>query len=75
VEVISPTDRMAEVDIKTHAWLEAGAGVVWVVHPDTRSVVVHRPGQAPRILHEQDVITGEGVLPGFECRVAAFFDV
>ena len=74
VEVISPTDRLGDVDDKTKQWLDAGTPLVWVVYPQTRSVVVHRPGQAPRILHEQDVITGEEVLPGFECRVGEFFE-
>lgn len=73
VEVISPTDRLENVDDKTQAWLDAGTPLVWVVWPDTRSVTVHRAGQAPRILHEQDTITGEDVLPGFECRVVEFF--
>jgi Uma2 family endonuclease len=74
VEVISPTDRLADVDSKTQAWLDAGTVMVWVVWPDTRSVIVHRPGLPPRILHEHDAITGEEVLPGFQCAVAEFFD-
>jgi Uma2 family endonuclease len=73
VEVISPSDRLEEVDAKTQAWLSAGTPMVWVVWPDTRSVVVHRAGQPPRILHESDTITGEEVLPGFECIVGDFF--
>jgi Uma2 family endonuclease len=73
VEVISPTDRLEDVDNKTQAWLGAGTTLVWVVWPDTRSVVVHRAGQERRILHEKDSITGEEVLPGFECPVAEFF--
>lgn len=73
VEVISPTDRLVDVDSKTEAWLTAGTGMVWVVWPDTRSIVVHRAGQPPRILHEQDLIRGEEVLPGFECRVGECF--
>ncbi len=73
VEVISPTDRLQNVDEKTQAWLDGGAALVWVVWPDLRSVVVHRAGKPPRILHEQDVITGEEVLPDFECRVGEFF--
>jgi len=73
VEVVSPSDRLADVDDKTQQWLDAGTPLVWVVWPVTRSVTVHRAGQAPRILHEQDAITGEDVLPGFECRVAEFF--
>lgn len=74
VEVVSPSDRLADVDDKTQQWLAAGTPLVWVVWPVTRSVTVHRAGQAPRILHEQDAITGEDVLPGFECRVAEFFE-
>jgi Uma2 family endonuclease len=74
VEVISPSDRLSDVDDKTQQWLDAGTPLVWVVWPSTRSVTVHRPGQAPRILHEQDPITGEEVLPGFQCRVADFFE-
>ena len=73
VEVISPYDRLKDVDDKTKAWLDAGTPVVWVVWADTRSVTVHRSGQPPRILHETDVITGEEVLPGFQCSVAEFF--
>jgi Uma2 family endonuclease len=73
VEVISPTDRIEDVDDKTQQWLDAGTALVWVVWPRTRSVTVHRAGAEPRILHEQDAITGEEVLPGFQCPVAEFF--
>jgi Uma2 family endonuclease len=47
--------------------------MVWIVWPETRSVTVHRAGQIPRILHEQDAMIGEDVLPGFQCSVAEFF--
>ena len=67
VEVVSPTDRPKDIDDKARAWLAAGTPMVWVVWPNTRSVIVHRAGQPPRILHEADTIAGEEVLPGFEC--------
>jgi Uma2 family endonuclease len=73
VEVVSPTDRATDVEAKAQALLDAGTVVVWVVWPETRSVTVHRAGQPPRILHEQDAITGEDVLPGFQCSVVEFF--
>jgi Uma2 family endonuclease len=73
VEVVSPTDRLADIDEKTQDWLDAGTTLVWVIWPNTRSVVVHRAGQPPRILNERDAIAGEDVLPGFECPVAEFF--
>ena len=73
IEVISRFDRVGNVEDKALAWLDAGTAMVWVVWPKTRSVTVHRAGQPPRILHEQDAITGEDVLPGFQCSVAEFF--
>jgi Uma2 family endonuclease len=73
VEVVSPNDRVKEVNDKAKAWLDAGTTLVWVVWPDTRSVTVHRAGQKPATLREQDTITGEDVLPGFQCTVAEFF--
>jgi Uma2 family endonuclease len=73
VEVVSPTDRMVDVDAKTEAWLAAGTRLVWVIRPDTRCVVVNSLNQPVRILSERDVITGEDVLPGFKCAVAEFF--
>lgn len=73
VEVVSPTDRVEEIDAKTQAWLDAGTTLVWVVWPRMRSVAVHRPGQPVRTLQGQDPITGEDVLPGFRCAVSEFF--
>ena len=73
MEVVSPNVRIQEVKDKARAWLEAGTSLVWLVWPDTRSITVHRPGQEPSILHEHDVITGEDVLPGFQCTVAELF--
>lgn len=73
VEVLSPNDRDVEVEEKTQLWLAAGTQVVWNVDPDTRTVGVHRPGEKPIILHENDEIDGGDVIPGFRCRVAEFF--
>ena len=42
VEVVSPNDTAAEVQSKAQMWLESGVRLVWVVYPDTRSVVVHK---------------------------------
>lgn len=73
VEVASPYDRPHELREKTQVWLDAGASLVWVVWPGTRSVTVHRPGAAQQILHEGDTLSGEDVLSGFACPVADIF--
>ena len=73
MEVISPSDRGEEVEAKAQAWLAAGTPMVWVVSPEFKSVAVYRPGQDVRLLHGKDVISGEDILPGFECSVGEFF--
>lgn len=73
VEVVSPDDREADVLEKVGHYLEAGARLVWVAWPRTRSVTVHSAGKEPAILHEGDTLDGGDVLPGFACDVAAVF--
>jgi Uma2 family endonuclease len=73
VEVLSPDDRSGYVREKVAEWLEAGAGAVWVVDPDDRTVTVHEPRRKPKHLAEGDTLQGGSVLPGFEMPVAAIF--
>jgi Uma2 family endonuclease len=73
VEVVSPSDLYYEVDAKAQEWLDAGVKLVWVVNPRTRSVAIHRADGSSAILHEQDELTGENVIPGFRCQVRELF--
>ena len=73
VEVLSPGDTTGEVDEKVGAWLDAGAGMVWVVNPKWRAVTVYRSATEIRTLTEDDVLGGEDVVPGFHCRVGDIF--
>jgi Uma2 family endonuclease len=77
VEVVPPGDLAYEVEDKVADYLRAGVPLVWVVHPPTRSVRIHRPrssAQGPvSELIADDLITGENVLPGLSCRVSEFF--
>ena len=79
VEVVSPGDLAYEVDEKVEQYLEAGVRLVWVVSPKTRTVRIHRPkGDAAGPisgLAEADTISGEDVVPAFQCRVAEFFQI
>jgi Uma2 family endonuclease len=73
VEVMSPGDKVFEVDEKVEEWLEAGTGMVWVVNPRRRTVTVYRPGARPVILTEDDILDGHDVVPGFHYRVGDIF--
>ena len=75
VEIVSPNDRLIEVNDKAQMWLRYGVGVVWVVYPDTRSVEVHRMEDPVVELGEGDTLDGGEVLPGFSCGVGEIFEI
>lgn len=72
VEVISPSNRAAEMRRKIRKYFESGAGEVWVVYPSGRSVELHGPAGEIRVLKGEQLITSD-VLPGFELAVEEIF--
>jgi Uma2 family endonuclease len=73
VEVVSPNDTASEIQGKVDEWLRAGAQLVWVLYPTTRSAMAYREDGAARLLHADDSLSGEPVLPGFSCRLGDLF--
>ncbi len=73
-EVVSPNDTAAEVQSKVQMWLESGVRLVWVVYPNTRSVVVYESLKEITTLTTEDALSGGTVVPGFECRVSEIFE-
>lgn len=73
IEVASPSDSRREVNDKAEMWLRHGVRLVWAVHPDTRTVDVHRPDAPVAILDEDDALDGLDVLPGFTCPLGPVF--
>jgi Uma2 family endonuclease len=65
VEIVSPDDTPAELAAKLNDYLSAGVRMVWVINPRRRTIAVHRPGEAVRLLQGgEGVLDGEDVLPG-----------
>jgi Uma2 family endonuclease len=74
IEVVSPHDTMSEVAAKMRRWLNAGVRLGWVVEPVSRTVTIYRSADDVRILTEKEMLTGEEIVPGFECPVASLFE-
>jgi Uma2 family endonuclease len=75
VEVISPTDRRADIAQKQALYARAEVPVVWWVDPEARTVTVHKPGQAPKVLDESMMLDGGEILPGFSLPVEQIFAI
>ena len=75
VEIASPGDTNAEVNDKCRMWISYGVSMVWELHPQWRSVSMHRASQSIVILTEDDTLDGGDVLPGFSIPVRDIFDV
>jgi len=73
VEVLSPSDRMADALAKVAMYLQAGTPLVWLVNPVTRTVVDFRAEMDPLTLSESDTLDGGDILPGFRVPVAEIF--
>ena len=72
-EIVSPGDSRREVYDKARMWLSHGVRLVWVVHPDTRTVDVHRPDRPVETLGADGALDGHDALPGFACPVGSLF--
>jgi len=72
-EILSPSDRLADVDEKARTWLRFGTRVVWIVHPGPQTVTVWTADGPPRVLGDTDQLDGGDVLPGFQIAVAELF--
>lgn len=75
VEVVSPSDRSADVLDKVRNYLLAGVRLVWIVDPRKRSVTAYVPDREPRVYPEHDILDGGDVLPEFRLPVADIFDL
>lgn len=74
VEVLSPDDRSSEVNVKIHDWLQAGCVQVWVIDPQTQTVMVYRSAREVTVFALEDILTAPDLLPGFSLPVAEIFE-
>jgi Uma2 family endonuclease len=73
VEVLSPRDRLGEINRRIGQYLKRGVPLVWVLDPDAHTVSVGRPGKEMYTLDETEELTGDNILPEWRCPVADIF--
>lgn len=72
-ETVSLHETANETEAKVDDYLRAGVKLIWVIHPEVRTVHVYRSDGSVSRLREGDVLSGEAVFPGFACPVAELF--
>jgi len=65
IEVLSPSDRFADVMRKVREYLAAGARRVWLIDLKGRAAADFGPDATAALLDEDGVLEGGEVLPGF----------
>lgn len=73
VEVLSPSDRLADALVKATMYLQAGVSLIWVIDPTKRTAIVFQQDEGPLTLGEDGVLDGADVLPGFTLPLATLF--
>jgi len=73
VEVVSPNDLAYEVNAKRIEWLDAGAKLVWVIHPEQQTIHAYHADGSVRLFKKGDTLTGEPVLPDFRVPLEELF--
>jgi Uma2 family endonuclease len=73
VEVVSPNDTYEEIATKVLDYKSAAVKLIWVVSPESKTVLVRRQDGTCSELDESGSLSGDDVLPGFACPVAELF--
>jgi Uma2 family endonuclease len=73
VEVLSKSNTKAEMARKRREYFAAGCSLVWIVDPDARSVAIFTSEDQSLLLNENDQLSGDFLLPGFQLSIRELF--
>jgi Uma2 family endonuclease len=74
IEVVSPTDKVSELDEKIDAYLTDGVRLIWVIDPQRRKATVYAPDmEQPRHLVGDALLDASEVIAGFQVRLSSLF--
>lgn len=72
-EVVSPNDSYEDITARVADFKAVSVKLIWVISPETRTVLVRRADGSCAELDETGTLSGEDVLPGFACLIAELF--
>ncbi|MEB3273581.1 MAG: Uma2 family endonuclease [Prochlorothrix sp.] len=72
LELRSPSDSLQTLQDKMQEYLDSGVRLAWLLNPQDQTVEIYRPGQDPEVRSLPTVLSGEGVMVGFELTIDRF---
>lgn len=73
VEVLSPYDKMKDIDETIGEYLDCGTPQVWIIDPYQETLAVHRPAVDQKFYTMSETVTGDETLPGLTFPIAELF--
>lgn len=73
IEIVSPSEKAADIQAKLTDYFKAGTREAWVVYPEQAQLVVHWKDSS-KVLAGGDTLTSEELLPGFALKLSEVFE-
>jgi Uma2 family endonuclease len=74
-EIVSPNDKVSQLDAKIDKYLADGVRLIWVIDPQRHKAVVYAPDlEQPIHLAGDQFLEGGDVIPGFQVPLSTLFD-
>ena len=74
LELLSPNDRLEDVQFKMREYRECGVKLGWLIYPDEKRVEIYRLGKDVETLIAPQSLFGENLMPGLVVELNEIFD-
>jgi Uma2 family endonuclease len=75
VEVLSPSNTVAEIELKLDHYFEAGVRLVWIIDPNVEKADVYTSRRRMKHFDAAGTLDGGKVMPGFKLSLAELFAI
>ncbi|MEM6614086.1 MAG: Uma2 family endonuclease [Cyanobacteria bacterium P01_C01_bin.72] len=73
LELLSPTDYLANTQEKMREYIKSGVRLGWLINPRAKRVEIYRFGQDVKLLDSPQSISDDEILPGFTLDLTNIF--
>jgi Uma2 family endonuclease len=74
VELMSPTDNLADLQEKMSEYISCGVKLGWLINPDAKFVEIYRLDRDKEVINNPSSLYGEDLLPGLTVDLDEIFD-